>query len=143
MDSLRYVVDASVIVKWLDPEREPNLEQAMYVLELGATRAAELFTSDLAPHETFNALIRGKHLSGKKVELALENFFLLPLEIVATSRSRAGFAVLLAQHRGITFYDAIYLAVADELRAPLITANPKHQQPLSHITVIPLEKFAM
>lgn len=137
----RFVVDASVIVKWLNQDREEHTHQAMLLLELCAQGTVRLFTTDLAVHEVLNALIRGKGLKGKRIEQAVEAFFQLPLVSRPTTLKITATAALLAEQKRITFYDAVYLALAHDVDAPLVTANPKHHKPFGRIRTIPIADF--
>lgn len=86
-----------------------------------------------------NAIIRGKGLTGRDLEMALENFFLLPLLRQQTTIRIASLAALIAQEQKITFYDAVYLAHAQEQGVPLVTANPKDHKPIAGIKTIRIE----
>lgn len=88
------------------------------------------------PHEVLNALIRGKGLKGRPLEQAVELFFSFPLEYVPTNYGLAAAAALIAEQERLTFYDAIYVALAFERSASLITANPAHQGKFKKIRVI-------
>lgn len=136
---LSFVIDASVIVKWLNQDREQHTEQAMLLLTGAALGTHRLVTADLALFEVLNALIRGKGLTGRVLEMALENFFLLPLGRQQTTTRIASLAVLIAQEQKITFYDAVYLAHAQEHGVPLVTANPKDHKPMAGIKTIRIE----
>lgn len=136
-----YIVDASVIVKWLNQEREQNTKEAFDILVGAAQGSIELHTSDLAVHEVLNALIRGKGMTKRNLQIAIEAFFQLPLSIIATDEQIAAPAALIAERQKITFYDAIYLALALEFEYPLITANPKDQKSGGGIDVLPLSEW--
>lgn len=131
-----YIVDASVAVKWLNQKNEPAAAEALALLQEAITGACLLVSSDLLPHEVLNALIRGKGLNGRPLEQAVELFFSFPLEYVPTSFGLAAAAALIAEQERLTFYDAIYVALAFERSAPLITANPAHQGKFKKIRVI-------
>lgn len=141
MSDTRFVLDASVVVKWLNQDRELHTAEAKDILERAMHRSLRCATSDLAVHEVMNALIRGKGIRGRALEEAVDVWHLLPLERIFTSRRIAARAALIAEQYRITFYDAVYLAVASERELPLITANPKHQKAVAGVTVIALEDW--
>ena len=137
-----FVVDASVIVKLLNQDREPYTAEAVDILEKAINGSMRLCTSDLAVHEVCNALIKGKGLKGRTLKQAIESFFVLPIGRIMTDLHLAAIATTISEEYNVTFYDAIYMAVAFDLGIPLITANPKHQRPLPQVNVISLEQWA-
>lgn len=140
-ERVHYVVDASVIVKWLNQDREAFTKEAQNLLEQAAKGTLDISTVDLAIHEVCNALIRGKGLRDHILEDAVETFFVLPIQIVETDLHIAAAAATIAQREQITFYDAVYMALAFDLGVPLVTANPKHQRPLPGVAVIPISEL--
>lgn len=141
MNPTMVVVDASVVVKWLNRENELYVEEAKDMLMSAVGGFYTLVVSDVTVHEVFNALIRGKQLKGAMLKEAIETYFLSPLHVVQTSQRIAATAALIAEKDGVTFYDAVYCAVALEYDAPLITANPKHQRSREGIMVISLDQW--
>lgn len=137
----RYVLDASVMVKILHQEREQDADKACAIVAQSIAGIVDLYTSDFASHEVFNALIRGKGVTGVLLQRAVEQWFLLPIERVETDLTIALKAADIAQQHAITFYDAVYMALAFDRGIPLITANPKHQKSTGGIQVIPLNEW--
>ncbi|GEM_PF-1458127 len=135
------IIDASVVVKWLNRDNELYTEEAKDILITGVGGCLSLVVSDLTCHEVFNALIRGKKLKGAALKEALEAYFLFPLQIVQTNRQITSTAALIAERDLVTFYDAVYCAIAFQYSAALITANPKHQQSARGVQVIPLDQW--
>lgn len=136
-----FILDASVIVKWLNHAREQHTDQAMDILQRGVADRWRLYTSDLATHEVLNVLIKGKNLKAKELERAVSLYFELPLLKINTNKSMAMSAAIIAELQNITFYDAVYLSIAQQFDVSLITANPKHQKPSEAISVIPLSEW--
>lgn len=141
MNGTMVVIDASVIVKWLNRENELSIEEAKDILISAVGGLYALVVSDVTVHEVFNALIRGKQLKGAILKEAIETYFFSPLHVVQTSQRIAATAALIAERDGVTFYDAIYCAIAYEHSIALITANPKHQRSREGIVVIPLDQW--
>lgn len=140
-DTARFVLDTSVIVKWLNRDREAYTEEAEDILKNAFDRTCSLFISDLTLHEVFNALIRGKRLQGTALQQAVETFWLFPFTVVQTDQQLASIAALIAEQDSITFYDAIYCAIAFDYSIPLITANPKHQRSRQGVVAVPLDTW--
>jgi predicted nucleic acid-binding protein len=130
------VVDASVMVKWLNQDRELHTEEAMEILHRGALGRLRLVTSELAFFEVLNALIRGKGLVGNDLEVAVRAVFKLPVRRLPLTLEDAAVAAILCEHRRLTFYDAAYMALARSQLCPLVTANPKDQKNAPGIQVI-------
>ncbi|KAA9132079.1 type II toxin-antitoxin system VapC family toxin [Marinihelvus fidelis] len=106
------VVDCSVLAAVLfdEPERETALV---------AMAGKELFAPDLLDHEIVSvALKKSKAGLEKAAKRALQDLSDLRLTRCAVD-SAAQYA--LAQHLNLTAYDAAYLALAINLRAPLAT----------------------
>ena len=119
----RYIVDASVAVKWFVPEvgheraagllngvREGNLELSapdLMVLEFGSAMASKVGAGLLSVNE------------------ATERLFGLTVMPVTLSSAvpLAPMALEIAAQSGITFYDSVYVAAARRTRASLITAD--------------------
>lgn len=137
-EPVRFVVDASVIVKWLNQESEDDAGAALELLRSAHEGRTNLFTSDLAPHEVINALVRGKKLKGHFLEEAVKLFYSLPLTFMPTDYLTAASAAIIASEHNITFYDAVYISLILDEQTPLVTANPKHQRVLAHLPVIPV-----
>lgn len=138
MTSRQVIVDASVIVKWLNQEREQLTKEAFDILEQAECGTLSLLTSDLATHEVLNALIRGKGLRERMLEFAVHAFFDLPLVFLDTNFEIASLAAIIAEKHGVTFYDAVYSSIASIHQCPLVTANPKHQKSTTFSRTIPL-----
>ncbi len=134
----QYIVDSSVILKWLNGSKEEDLEQALELLYWGETEKAYLFSSELCIYEVFNVLVRGKLLRGKILEEALEVFWRLPLILLATDQATSQASARIAVEQNITMYDAVFLSLAFQHDIPLITSNIKHHKSTDTCNVIPL-----
>jgi len=117
----RYVVDASVILKWvLGDERESDQDKAMKLLNAWVEGAAELSAPTLWQYEVGNFL--GRELpeeSAEKMDLLL-NLNIKSVDL-ADSIFRRCFNWM--RQKNVSFYDVSYLAVALEIQATLITAD--------------------
>jgi len=117
------VVDVSVAAKWFLSDEGSTFADAILdrVAEEGAYVPA-LFVWELQ-----NVLLvaqRAQRLSSRDVRDALETLGNLPIFIEATSeRFRSGTELQLAQHYGLTAYDAAYLALAAIRRIELATSD--------------------
>lgn len=121
--SATLVPDASVILKWvLDAENEPGQAAANQLLERWQKGELSLAVPSLWTYEVGNVLCMKRPADAFKVLSALCD---LGLDEVPLSRELIQRTVALANHHGLTFYDASYLAVAAERNAVLVTADSK------------------
>lgn len=118
---MRYVVDASVAVKWLLPEE--HTEQAESLLVEGNT----LVAPDLLFAEVGNSLwkrVKGRELTQEAGREALLR--LMDIEILVTPASQLiDKAFALACEHGRTVYDSLYLALTLEESAILVTGDKR------------------
>lgn len=129
-----FVIDASVVVKWFS--REPNHERAKNLLKKLENREIDLFTSDLLFYEVGNALFRGKKLKAAEINEALFLLREIPINFLGLDPGRIETSTALMERYNLTFYDAIYAALAKEFNAPLISANPKDHKKIKEIKII-------
>jgi predicted nucleic acid-binding protein len=115
----RFVVDASVAVKWLVPEAYSSEARTL----LRADSA--LLAPDLIRAEVGNVLWkrwRRGELDAAEVDTALADFRRFPLE-VHSSELLLESAWGIARETGLTVYDSLYVALAVAEMAQLVTAD--------------------
>lgn len=120
---MRFVLDASVAVKWFVPEDFSDI--ALAALERFHTGELEFVAPDIILAEFGHALRKhfiGKRLSAEQGRTFIDRFVAMPIE-EAHSRSltRSAFDLVTA-HSG-TFYDALYLALAIREDLKVLTAD--------------------
>jgi predicted nucleic acid-binding protein len=116
---VRYVVDASVAAKWLLPEQ--HTAQAERLLGSGAS----LLAPDLVYAEVANVFWK-RVVRGEVTEDAAEEALSLLLRMdlaVTTAANLAPQAFVVACELRLTVYDSLYVALALERNAPLVTAD--------------------
>lgn len=117
----RHVVDASVVVKWFVPEI--HAEGAKRLLD----PANELLAPDLLWSELGNAVwkkLRRGQLQHRHARSILEDFRHYPIRI-APAEPLAETALEIAADLGRSFYDCLYLALAERSDCSLVTADRK------------------
>ena len=117
-----YVVDASVVVKWLVTEEWSD--ESSGLLEAGLT----LIAPELVFAEASNALWamhRRGDLSRDDLSDATDLLRSAPLSVPVSMRRLAAGAVRLAVDLGHPAYDCYYLALAMQEQYPVVTADAR------------------
>ncbi len=135
------VIDSSVIVKWVNTQDEENISQANKILEDAKEEKVELFTSELAKFELGNALLVKKGLELIPAYISLGTIYNLPINFIPQTLSLAQSTYKTGQELQITYYDASFLSVAEELEATLVSDNVKHHGKSTKVKVIPLKDY--
>lgn len=123
MERKEVVVDASVVVNWFVEEkysREANLLRDAY-----ADGLIDVAAPSLLPYEVLNALKYSGAFGEeelKEVAVALEDFQITLFDLKGELAVKS---IELAMRRGLTIYDASYIALAQILNAELYTADEK------------------
>jgi predicted nucleic acid-binding protein len=115
-----YVVDASVVVKWLIPEE--HSAEAVRLLE-----EHELIAPDLVLPEVGNIFWKMQRRGEMDPEEALSALETLtpPPFVMHPSEKLLPSAYLLAAHHDRTVYDSLYLALAVASETRMVTADRK------------------
>jgi predicted nucleic acid-binding protein len=116
-----YIPDASVILKWVfNPPQEADADAALLLLNSWTNGECELVLPSLWIYEVGNII--GRNIPDKAAE-----FMKMLIEY---RMEEAPVTVLIAQHAlsimadcSVTFYDAVYHAVALERQGTLVTAD--------------------
>lgn len=142
-----YVVDSSVIVKWLNQTNETRLQEADQVLRDAQNGKTQLFAPELAKYEIENILLIKKKISLPEAKVSLASLHNLPIKFVAETEELAlGTFKIAYEARStgalqVTYYDSSFAALAKEKNATLVTDNAKHQKLIGNVTVIALEDY--
>jgi len=110
------VVDASVVLRLL-------LENSQRAAEV--VRRGELAAPAVIVPETGNGLakeVRFGRVNLEQAESLLDDALALPIELVPDAEIASN-ALRAASRHDLSVYDASYIALAERLRAPLVTAD--------------------
>lgn len=118
---MRLVLDSSAIAKLL--VEEPGTREAQELVGLAHSIGLELSASQLAVCEVGNVLARALRGTADDGRALMEHLFLLDIAFLPVDAPRAAAASAIAHERGVTFYDAVHLALAEEFRCPLVTED--------------------
>lgn len=119
------VVDASVAAKWGFPEE--SHEQAAALLDVALAESGVLMAPDLILSELGNLVltkIRSGEVTREDGEAVFEDFMSAPIELVPSSEL-AREALALGLTTKCSFYDGLYLALAQAFKVQLVTADRK------------------
>ncbi len=118
------VVDASVIVKWY--VLEPDREEALRIREDYIDGRIELAAPALMPFEVLNAVrYSSDQLEAERLMDIAESLSLYGFRLYGLQGEYARLTAKIALERGITIYDASYIALAERLNTTLYTADEK------------------
>jgi len=119
------VVDASVAFKWLIPDSaEDDVPKAKALLVDHMEGRAKITIPSLLYYEVGNILLFGRSRPPLDEAMeALTDLFAVPLDVAPPALADATATLQLASHRGLSYYDATYVALAEILDCTLITAD--------------------
>ena len=115
------VVDASVAAKWFLPERDS--EAALALRDEHVAGRIRLVAPALLPYETANALRYHPQVGSGFLADHIADLFALAIRFDPVSEVSLENAVAAAYRTGLTVHDASYLALAEHLDCPLVTAD--------------------
>lgn len=121
------IVDASVVVDWVVPDADPEGPARRLLTSLAAADA-QLAAPRLMWEEVSNALLTGIRRGRWDGAAADESYALLramPVEIVDSERDLDRAWDLSRRYDEHPVYDMVYLAVAERMGEPLITADAR------------------
>lgn len=137
-----YVVDASVIVKWFLHHQEADRDCALALRDLHISGRSTIYIPRLALLEVLNAIRFSPKGDEEAGETALEALQDLHLEIKPGDVNVLRKANAIAWAYKITIYDSLYVALAEQVGYPLITADEKMISKLKgHSIVVPLREI--
>lgn len=119
------VVDSSVAVKWFT--REEKSKEAIELMDAHATGEGELAATELLLCEVANALRHNPGFSTEVLGEAVGQLFRLHLLIAPLDERLLRRAVEIAFDGGVTVYDALPVALAEDVKTVCITADEKIQ----------------
>lgn len=114
---MRLVVDASIVIKWVVPEKDSQHAEALLDHEL---IAPELLIPECA-NVLWRKTVRGE-LAPAAAEAAAKTIELAGIELLSTSGMLRDIFVL-ARDLNHAAYDCTYLALAIALDLPMVTAD--------------------
>lgn len=118
------VIDSCIAFKWFWQADESGVAEAFALLEASARDEIALAAPASLTLELANALRYSKHTE-ENVLAALEQLDLPHVQQFEATPKRLHAAALLSYRHSVTVYDALFLALAEELDCPLYTSDRK------------------
>jgi predicted nucleic acid-binding protein len=135
------VLDASVGVKWFSTENELALNQALEIRDAHISNEITVVVPDLFYYEVANSIVHKKFFSDAMVLSVTSALFDLGFHAIPVNSEILSLSAELSRKFNITIYDSCYMAIARNMRCPLVTANPRHQKKVPGFEIIPLEEW--
>ena len=117
------LIDTSILITWFHSEGEQHVDEARVLLRAHVSGGLRAHVLDLALYEMGNVLLRALHWHADDVAEQIQDLLVIcgPPLPMATDWTRD--AAQLAEHHGLTFYDAAWAAVGRGLNLPLVSAD--------------------
>ncbi len=111
-----------MVVKWVR-SGEVNYEQALQLRKSYLEGKLAIAIPDLLLYELANVLRYKPAAAKENVRKVIDSFLDLGLDVISPSPVVLHEAIELSFEHDITFYDALFLAVAESLRYDFVTAD--------------------
>jgi len=118
-----YVLDASVAVKWFAEVAEAERDRALALRARHAAGLVHLSVPVSFPLEVANALRFNHRFVEADVVAAVQTVEDIALDVQPLSDGLLSKTVAIAYAYQLTLYDAVYVALAEALSRPLLTAD--------------------
>lgn len=116
------VLDTSVVVKWFRQE-EKGARYALAYRNAYLEGQISIVLPDLALYELANVLCHKRDLTVEQIVQALDSLLEMELLWADPSAELLARAVRVARQCQVTLYDAVFVALAQWMGAPLVTAD--------------------
>ncbi len=118
-----YVVDASVGVKWFVREREADREVALALRQRHIEGATRMIVPELFLLEVPNAIKTGRKSTEEELAEVLTTLADLDVQVERHTQRVLRKTNAVAWAYNLTWYDAVYVALAETLGFPCVTAD--------------------
>ena len=137
-----YILDASVAAKWFTRHDESDREKALALRDLHRTRRCRLAVPEFALLEIINAVRFSPRAKEADTSAALAALRDLDLQREALDFDLLRKATAIAWGYGVALYDAAYVALAEHIGFPLVTADEALIKKMrGHSIVVPLSQM--
>jgi predicted nucleic acid-binding protein len=119
----KIVVDTSVLIKWIKTRDEELRSEALELLGVVQRQALEVTVPALLLYELGNLLLLKTRLDSNSIVAAIEHVLRLPIAVANPEPGVLRRTARLGRELELTFYDASFLALAEELDCVFVTAD--------------------
>lgn len=123
------VLDASVVLKWFVKEKDS--EKADVLRNEYYQGSRDIIVPDLLLYELANALRYHPDFTADEIKEAIDTLFDMGIEIITPTYALLHKSIDISKENNITCYDAVYLALAEDLQVEYVTADEKFYKKLS------------
>lgn len=135
------VLDNSVILKWFSPEQGVGTTKAQRILRQLIDQEVVVVEPDLMLVELGNALLVGKQLKPDVVNDAIDACLEYGVDVRPCGDDVVKQAVFLAHRHKLAVYDALYLAVTEQVDGILVSDDEKHHGRIKSRRVVMLSEW--
>jgi len=118
-----YVLDTSVVIKWFSSHDEADLENALRLRDEIVSTRCIVTVPDLLFHELANALRYNPNFKCDDVKDAVAAIGDMGFVVMGVDSALIGRAVDIAFGFKTTVYDAYFMALAEAVGSPFLTAD--------------------
>ncbi len=118
-----YVLDASVVAKWFTCHEESDREKAIRLRDLHCRGECRLIFPEYGLLEVLNAIRYSPRADEGDTAEALTVLMDLGLQLEYMEEALLRKSIAIAWAYGITLYDASYIALAERVGYPFVTAD--------------------
>jgi predicted nucleic acid-binding protein len=122
----KIIVDTSVLIKWFTDE--PGSTDAQKILKQQQNSKIQIILPDIVLLELVNALYWAKKFTYEHILIVLEAMSKIKIIYKGLNNSLLPAASLLMIRYKIQSYDALFIALAEVEKCPLITVDRKHHR---------------
>lgn len=133
---MELVLDASVVIKWFLDEKLSN--KALKYRDQHLNNEITLVAPSLLVFEITNALATKPEIDLQAILLAIESLYFTKIKECPFNKKQALQSAQLSKKYQISVYDAAYLALAQTLDRPFVTADQKLARKLTDLKFIQL-----
>ncbi|HEY3204532.1 MAG TPA: type II toxin-antitoxin system VapC family toxin [Thermoanaerobaculia bacterium] len=139
----KIVVDTSVLIKWIKSRDEDLIREARTLLDRIERTPLGVAVPALLLYEVGNILLTKTRLGTEELARAIDEISALPLVIADPRIGLLRRTARIGRELDLTFYDASFVALAEELDCTFVTADRKLYQAARRLPrVMHLSDFA-
>lgn len=120
----KYILDTSIVFKWYHQENEDNVDKAIYFYEQLNENKIIIISPGLMCYELLNGFRSKLEIHEDVIDEIIKEIYDI-LFIVNLDRILFKKAFTISRAINQSFYDSVFIALSEELNAPLVTADKR------------------